>query len=206
MWSTDILMITDIPAGVRTQPKDEKSLMAQLLASCKFLSPVTPLIPEGAEAKPHIILFLSSPSQPTFHYTSPVHPTGTSIAISGISLCASLEAAVGEFTSPSVSLKCIPSLAIRWLDTGDLCCSSACGAHTRVIGLATNGSQVEIGRKKKGSEIPSLIILPLHLPPPVPWWFMFATHLSERGLSSGNPAVWLTACQWGSSHQSRGGP
>lgn len=109
-----------------------KSLMVQLTRLHKFPSPVTPLIPEGDGAKPHIILFLFSPSRPTFHYTSPIHPTRTCIATSEISLCASLEAAVGEFTSSSVSLKCIPSLAIRWLDTGDLCRSSARGAHTRV--------------------------------------------------------------------------
>lgn len=56
--------------------------MAKLLASTSSCLPVTPLIPEGAKAKPHIILFLSPPSRHTFHYTSPVHPTRTSMAIS----------------------------------------------------------------------------------------------------------------------------
>lgn len=126
-----ILMITDIPAVGRTQQK-KKKFNGATSHFHKFPSPITPLIPEGAKAKPHIILFLSSLSHPTFHYTSPIHPTRTSTATSEISLCASLEAAVGEFTSPSVSLKCIPSLAIRWLDIGDLCRSSARGAHTCV--------------------------------------------------------------------------
>lgn len=140
--------------------------MVQLPASTSSRLPSPLLIPEGAKAKAHIILFLSSPSHPTSHSTPPPlpHPPCTSVAASEISLCASVEAAAGEFTSPSVSLKCIPSLgqlAVRRLDPGDLCRSTVrtC-AHTHVCAAtcmwpATNGSQVgKREEEKKAAKYP----------------------------------------------------
>lgn len=213
---TDILMITDIPTGGHMQQK-EKKFNGATSRFHKFPPPVTPSDSwrcQGQGSYHFIPLFSVSPHL-SFHPSPLPHlPT--------LHLCSRLWNL----------FMCVSGSCSRWIHFSEcfikvhpvarparrppawprrplpLVCSHV-RAHVcaaTCMWPATNGSQVgKREEKKKSSEIPLIIILPLHLPPPVPWWFMFATHLSGRGLSYGNPAVWLTACQWGSNHQSGGG-
>lgn len=125
---TDILMITDIPAGGHMQQK-EKKFNGATSRFHKFPPPVTPSDSWRCQGQGsyHFISLLSVSPHLSFHPSPLPHPPCTSVAASEISLCASVEAAAGEFTSLSVSLKCIPSLgqlAVRRLDPSDLCRST----------------------------------------------------------------------------------